>query len=151
MPHGRTPLDVVLLELGRLVGRPVDRLDPEGELVEQGLDSSAAIELVETLNDRLGLELGVEVVFDVDTPAELAALVEQAAGQRAAPDPGTPLEVVLVELGRLVGRPVDRLDPEGELVEQGLDSSAAVELVETLNDRLGLELGVEVVFDVDTP
>ncbi|MDG4810844.1 SDR family NAD(P)-dependent oxidoreductase [Micromonospora sp. WMMD1120] len=153
MPHGHTPMDAVLTEMGRLLDRPVDRLDPEGGLVEQGLDSSAAIELVEALNERLDVRLGVEVVFDVDTPAELAALVAEAVGpaEPAVPDAGRPLAAVLAEMGRLLGRPVDRLDPEGGLVEQGLDSSAAIELVEALNERLDVRLGVEVVFDVDTP
>ncbi|MBM0276213.1 acyl carrier protein, partial [Micromonospora tarensis] len=100
MPHGHTPMDAVLTELGRLLDRPVDRLDPHCGLVEQGLDSSAAIELVEALNDRLDLRLGVEVVFDVDTPAELAALVAEATGPVepavAVADP--PIAVVLAEL-----------------------------------------------------
>ncbi|MBG0566155.1 SDR family NAD(P)-dependent oxidoreductase [Actinoplanes aureus] len=96
MPDRQTPLDVVLAELSRLVDRPVEWLDPHGSLVDQGLDSSAAVELVEAVNDRLGLELGIEVVFDVDTPAELAAQAGHVV-TAVEPEPSDPVVVRTAE------------------------------------------------------
>ncbi|MCB9685733.1 MAG: AMP-binding protein [Alphaproteobacteria bacterium] len=60
---------------GSLVGLPADQVSADRALREQGLDSVAAVELVEWLERATGTELGVATVFECANIDELADLV----------------------------------------------------------------------------
>jgi acyl carrier protein len=50
---------------------------PDDDFFEAGGDSMAAIEIVSTLEEELGVSVGVEEIFDFSTPARLAARVAE--------------------------------------------------------------------------
>ncbi len=60
---------------GSLVGLSGDQVSPDRALREQGLDSVAAVELVEWLEKATDTELGVATVFECANISELADLV----------------------------------------------------------------------------
>ncbi|MFI8356846.1 SDR family NAD(P)-dependent oxidoreductase [Streptomyces cyaneofuscatus] len=61
--------------IARTLGRGEADLDPERPFTEYGVDSIILVELVSTLNDQLGIDLGTTALFDHPTLAALAAFV----------------------------------------------------------------------------
>lgn len=61
-----------------------DTLDAESDFFEAGGDSLAAFQIVERLQDALGAELPVALVFTYPSPAELAAVVTEDLSADAA-------------------------------------------------------------------
>lgn len=56
--------------------------DLDGSFLELGINSVLAVELVETLNSKLKIDLGIEVVFDYRNVNELAEhILEQVEGK----------------------------------------------------------------------
>ena len=49
----------------------------DDDFFELGGDSMAAIEIVSTLEEKLGVSVGVEEIFDFSTPAQLATRVAE--------------------------------------------------------------------------
>jgi acyl carrier protein len=49
-----------------------ERIDPQAKFARLGMDSAASVFLVAELEDWLGLELSVELIFEHQTPAALA-------------------------------------------------------------------------------
>jgi aryl carrier-like protein len=84
-------LDLVRAELGTVLGRTPQSIDPERGLLDQGIDSLTALEMRNRLSGASGLQLPKTLVFDHPTPAALArhlldelAPDEDAAGQLTA-------------------------------------------------------------------
>jgi 1-acyl-sn-glycerol-3-phosphate acyltransferase len=76
--------------LGRVLGIPAERVEVERPLVDMGLDSLIAVELMTMLRSELGVELAVVRLLDGITLADLAGVVlEQlpASTPAAAPVP----------------------------------------------------------------
>jgi len=58
-----------------------DVLNLDASFLELGINSVQAVELVEAMNQKLGIELGVEVIFDYRNVKELAAFIFQHSGK----------------------------------------------------------------------
>ena len=62
-----------------------ERIDPQAKFARLGMDSAASVFLVADLEDWLGLELSVELMFEYQTPAALARyLAARCAAQKSA-------------------------------------------------------------------
>ncbi len=166
--------DVLTHAIAETLGRSEDDLDPDRVFTDYGVDSIILVELVNTVNDRLGIELRTTALFDHPTLAELIAHVEAEHGghlhiEAAAPAPaaaangngngngGPPAmaadavaDVLTHAIAETLGRSEDDLDPDRVFTDYGVDSIILVELVNTVNERLGIELRTTALFDHPT-
>ena len=75
-------IEKVLKEtITELLERSSDTLDLGASFLELGINSVLAVELVEAMNQKLGIELGVEVMFDYRDAKELTAFIFQQYGK----------------------------------------------------------------------
>lgn len=58
--------------VSRLIDRPAERIDPNVDVERLGLDSSTAVALIMSLEERLGIELMPELLFDYPTISSLS-------------------------------------------------------------------------------
>ena len=58
-----------------------DALNLDASFLELGINSVLAVELVEALNQELGIELGVEVMFDYKDIKELTHFIFEQYGR----------------------------------------------------------------------
>jgi polyketide synthase PksN len=150
--------------LSKLLENAVSSTDLEGSFLELGINSVLAVELVEALNEKLGIDLGIEVVFDYRGAKELT---EYIAGEFFA---GKTLEQLSIDIEEikacaeadltvlskeeieskikevmsgLLKNGVNLPDLDKSFMELGLTA----ELMEGVNEKLGIDLGIEKVFD----
>jgi acyl carrier protein len=77
--------DWCLAYLARSLKLAPEHIDPRAKFARLGMDSAASVFLVAELEDWLGLELSVELIFEHQTPAALARhLAARCAAQKAA-------------------------------------------------------------------
>lgn len=128
-------------------------IDPEIALVEQGLDSMSVTELISMLETHLQLELDPDLVFDhpfLDQFIEALEEISRAAGGNGASnansishdDIAEKINALFFNLTN-----IERIDPEVELTEQGLDSMSITELVTQLEEDLSVDLDPDIVFE----
>ncbi|XKK37743.1 type I polyketide synthase [Nocardiopsis sp. ARC36] len=85
--------ELVCARTADVLGRPEgDRIDPEQDFLELGMDSLTAVELRNELREATGLRLAASVVLAHSSPSKLArhlaeALPEPGAAAGPAPDP----------------------------------------------------------------
>ncbi|MDQ3802675.1 MAG: acyl carrier protein [Acidobacteriota bacterium] len=58
--------------VSRLIDQPAERIDPNVEVERLGLDSATAVALIMSLEERLGIELMPELLFDYPTISSLS-------------------------------------------------------------------------------
>src|SRR5437763_17031454 len=66
--------------IAELLGSSDDAPNLDASFLELGINSVLAVELVEAMNQKLGIELGVEVMFDYRDVKELAVFIFQYYG-----------------------------------------------------------------------
>jgi acyl carrier protein len=67
--------------LANTLGLPCEEIDADTKFSRLGLDSANSVYLIVELEDRLGLELAPELIFEHPTVSDLARyLAERAAG-----------------------------------------------------------------------
>ena len=181
-------------------------VDPQQQLMAAGLDSLSSVELKNSLEAKLGLELPTTLVFDYPTMAALAAFLasrvqpgisdrhaqagssdseseaddsglhanaaivsgavpvmarrssravprcRQASGTRAAISAEAQQALMLQQVQESVAAVLGSadVDPQQPLMAAGLDSLSSVELKNSLEAKLGLELPTTLVFDYPT-
>ncbi len=77
--------DWCIAYLAKSLKLSAERIDPQAKFARLGMDSAASVFLVADLEDWLGLDLSVELIFEHQTPAALARyLAERCAGQKSA-------------------------------------------------------------------
>ena len=121
-----------------------------------GLDSLGASEMVHLLSERLHLDLSETITFDYPTPGALIEFLtnemysmenrDTATYDRARAEAESS-SAVSAALAQVLGTEI-RLDQP--LLEAGLDSLGATELVHILSERLSLDLPGTLVFDYPT-
>jgi acyl carrier protein len=67
-------------EIAQLLEMPPDEIGPDVKFARLGLDSANAVQLILTLEERLGVELDPELVSEYPTVAALAREVAAIAG-----------------------------------------------------------------------
>ena len=181
-------------------------IDPQQLLMAAGLDSLSSVELRNSLEGKLGLELPTTLVFDYPTMAALAgflaskiqpaagtateaaledgsssevaasedsedsappqaprrrrrkatscraAHIAVGAGQQAAMSPRSHQALMLQQVQDAVAAVLGSADIDSQqpLMAAGLDSLSSVELRNSLEGKLGLELPTTLVFDYPT-
>jgi len=139
-----------------LLGREVP---DDAPLMGAGLDSIAAVELISTLSQNLNIEIEPTALFDYPTIASLAKYFAGLDPTEAVALPSLPQVSMKpraqVDVAEVVAKAVEELlgtivPDDAPLMGAGLDSIAAVELVETLSQNLSTEIEPTALFDHPT-
>ena len=134
-------------DIARIVGKTVKTLlgtevPDDAPLMGAGLDSIAAVELISTLSQNLNIEIEPTALFDYPTIASLAKYFAGLDPTEAVALPSLPQASMKpraqVDVAEVVAKAVEELlgtivPDDAPLMGAGLDSIAAVELVETLS------------------
>jgi acyl carrier protein len=134
---------------------------PSQPLMAAGLDSLASVEFQNSLETRMGAKMPGTLIFDYPTVESLVDFLarQQSAAGSAAPaaelaavDAEEHLRQVQSDVAAVVAEVlgVAQVAPEEPLMAAGLDSLGAVELKNSLEGRLGLQLPGTLVFDYPT-
>jgi len=129
----------------------IEDIDPELELVEQGLDSMSATELINQLEDQLKIDIGPDIIFDYPLYEQFAEEIERRVAANLTP--AADMVVSREDIDALVGdlffqlTSIQEIDPNVELTDQGLDSMSGTELISQLESTLHLDIGPEFIFD----
>ena len=129
----------------------VDTIDPELELLDQGLDSMSATEMLRQLEEEYGIEIEPDVLFEHPFIDQFAEQIEQRiAGQHSSRSTDVATRNTIDQLVndlfvQLTG--IQTIDPEIELTDQGLDSMSGTELISQLETSLKIDLGPEILFE----
>ena len=151
-------------DFAEIVGKTVKTLlgtevPDDAPLMGAGLDSIAAVELISTLSQNLNIEIEPTALFDYPTIASLAKYFAGMEPAQAVVLPSLPQASVKpraqVDVAEVVAKAVEELlgtivPDDAPLMGAGLDSIAAVELVETLSQNLSTEIEPTALFDHPT-
>ncbi len=129
----------------------VDAIDPDIALLEQGLDSISATEMIHRLGEEFNIEIEPDVLFDNPLLDQFAEAIEGQVAEQTSN--GAPTVVTREKIDQLVTdlffqlTSIEEIDPEIELTEQGLDSMSGTELISRLEASLNIEIGPEILFE----
>ena len=68
-------LDIIKDESVKLLNKPSDSIDFNVSFLDLGINSVLSVDLIESINQRLGIDLGVEVIFDFKDSKTLAEYI----------------------------------------------------------------------------
>ncbi len=71
--------------VAEMLERAASDIDPNAKFSRIGLDSAMSVQLAVALEERLGIEIGPDVIGDHPTIARLAAYLAARRAQRAPP------------------------------------------------------------------
>nr|WP_275942651.1 SDR family NAD(P)-dependent oxidoreductase [Paenibacillus alba] len=144
-------------------GNNIKNIMFEKSLLEQGISSILAVELIEKLNETIGTELGVEALFDFQNVDDLVLYIannlqvppkwadenKEAFCETKDIETREYVEIVLKEIietktGQKMELP---LNSDINLLNMGINSILAVEVIEYINEVLKIKLGIEVLFE----
>ncbi len=129
----------------------VESIEPDIELLDQGLDSMSATEMIRHLEETFEVEIEPDVLFEFPLFDQFAEEIERRIRQQ--PADGIPVPVTRGSVEQLVNdlffqlTHIEAIDPDIELTDQGLDSMSGTELVSQLENALGIEIGPEILFE----
>lgn len=129
----------------------VKDIEADIELIEQGLDSMSATELVNHLEEVLKIEIEPDLLFEYPLFDQLVEELENRMGDRDNKD--TLSIVTRQDVDRLVSdlffqlTGINEIQPDIEMTEQGLDSMSGTELISQLETSLAIEINPELLFE----
>ena len=142
------------MEDRKLLTLDLEEIIPELELVEQGLDSMSATELINQLEEQFKIDIGPDIIFDYPLFSQFAEEIERRVAESQAPAASTVDTIVSREdIDALVGNlffqltSIREIDPDVELTDQGLDSMSGTELISQLESTLNIDIGPEFIFE----
>jgi polyketide synthase PksN len=125
--------------------------DAELPFQDYGVDSLLAVEIIDQLNERVGLSLRATDLFNFATIGELSSHI---AGKMEHAPPEPPKEraedIVMDVLCRVLRIGREEFDAELPFQDFGVDSLLAVEIIDQLNERAGLNLRATDLFNFST-
>jgi len=115
-------------------------------LMAAGLDSLVSVEFNNSLEANLAIELPSTLIFDYPTVATIAQFISKTTSRESMPgiSPNHISEEILKCTHDILG---DSVDLDQPLMAAGLDSLGAVELRNSIQSSLQLELPTTFVFD----
>ena len=150
-----TPVLVRLLSLfADITNGDEAEIDPSIPMAEQGLTSVLGVDLVDEINAEYGLTLGAEAIYDHPTLAGLSTAAEEllSADRMTMSPVRDSLSDVVERLAKVhLRQDVGPWDPARTWADLGLNSVDSADLVDALNDELGISLGAEAISDFVTP
>jgi acyl transferase domain-containing protein/acyl carrier protein len=130
----------------------IKEIDADVDLTDQGLDSLSATQFISTLQERLGVELDADVLFDYPLLDQLTSQLQEISGmsgekaeEQVVWSREKVAEVVRGVFYELTN--IKEIEPDVELTDQGLDSLSATQLFSMLEARLGCEIDTDILFD----
>jgi acyl carrier protein len=129
----------------------VESIEPDIELLDQGLDSMSATEMIRHLEELFEVEIEPDVLFEFPLFDQFAEEIERRIRQQ--PADGMPIPVTRASVEQLVNdlflqlTHIEAIDPDIELTDQGLDSMSGTELVSQLENALGIDIGPDILFE----
>lgn len=164
--HLKQISQTVQAAMASLLHEPEETLTTQLSFIEQGMSSLLAVEFIEIINQQLEIQLGVEAIFDYPDIAQLSAYIasqfpetshknmarhaNKRKGKRSNQheDLRISVEARIKEIiAELLQVSVATLDMDTNFVDLGMSSLLAVDLVETINQHLNLQLEIEVIFE----
>jgi acyl transferase domain-containing protein/acyl carrier protein len=132
----------------------IDGIDPELELVEQGLDSMSATELINQLEEQFKIDIGPDIIFKYPLFDQFAEQIERRVAEMnssiaAAHETFLNREDIDALVRDLFFQltSIQEIDPDIELTDQGLDSMSGTELISQLESVLNIDIGPEFLFE----
>lgn len=121
--------------------------------LEIGLTSADLVEMIERIDNKYHCSIGVEAVFDYDTPVLLAEHIEKRMDiPDLVVDEDSEIEKLVQNIvGKLLDISPKEVDLSISFLELGINSMLGVELMEELSERLQITLGPELLFDYFIP
>lgn len=141
--------DLVLTTYFELTG--IKEIDPAVEITDQGLDSMSATQFVASLQEKLQLEIDVDVLFDYPILEQLVMYLKEKMGLTASSE--VTGQATREEVAEKVARiffeltNIKDIDPDLGLTDQGLDSMSGTQFVSQLSSELQLEIDSDILFD----
>jgi 3-oxoacyl-(acyl-carrier-protein) synthase/acyl carrier protein len=129
----------------------VEGVDPDIELLEQGLDSISATELIHRLGEKFNIEIEPDDLFENPLIDQFAAVIENRIAKQN--QNGAEKAITREEIDKLVATlffqltSIEKIDPDIELTDQGLDSMSGTELISQMEASLKIDIGPEILFE----
>jgi len=148
-PSKLDALAVVQDVVAKLLGLEPGDIDEQEDLMDKGFDSLSAIELSSALNSKFPtIKLNYNVLFDFPTARQLATHISE---QLALVPQVDSLAVVQEVIAELLSLETGDIDVDEDLMSQGFDSLAAVEITSALRSKfISVELSNTLLFDYPT-
>jgi 3-oxoacyl-(acyl-carrier-protein) synthase/acyl carrier protein len=153
----------VLEAVAEALGLSPEAIDPDASFRDYGVDSITGVAVVRKLNQRLGSNLPVTVVFDHPSVRALAsaatgAVVPTVSPGVAARQPAVPrigsaegTEAIREALAEALSIPLDAVTPDSDVQDLGLDLVAAHAAARRLSGLLGRPVDSSLLFECRTP
>lgn len=153
---------LIRAEIATALDMPLEEIGLQTGFGDLGLDSITGVQMVESLNKRLGIEVKTTALFEHQNIVELSTYIRgtfdlddqgENPGTTLQPGPGEAPSianlVVLIcrETAAALDLPVEEVSPQVAFTDIGLDSITGVQLVEGLNQLLGIDLKTTALFE----
>jgi len=130
----------------------IEGIDPDVDLTDQGLDSLSATQFVTSLQEGLGVELDVDLIFDNPLVDSLVAALEEKSQpvssvekKKVTPSRDDIANLIAGNFQKLTN--ISDINPDIELTDQGLDSLSATELIAQLEAEFGISIDTDILFE----
>jgi len=130
----------------------INEIDPDVDLMDQGLDSLSATQFISSLQEELGIELDTDLLFDFPFIDQMVAALEEKLPASPCPESENRelSRADVVQMMREIFHEltnIKEIDPDLELTEQGLDSLSGTQFIMQLEAQLKTEIDTDVLFE----